>query len=143
MAVRVRRYDWKTKTAAYAPGYTNVIIHPGQPYGDLFALCSQNAQKGTFSRMPISLPESILASIRQHQYSYIKGYRGKQKIWNTQTENHLDENGYPPEAYWAWREKGMTNEFAIRYPNSYRHHREGHGAYFFPKGRRMCLLDYI
>ena len=143
MAVRVGRYDWKTKTSAYAPGYTNIIIHPGQPYGDLSPYALKTPE-GYFIENAYQFARIYPRVYHTTQYSYIKGYRGKQKIWEHSTEDHLDENGYPTEAYWVWREKGMTNEFAIRYPNSYQHRREGLGAYYLPDGEEeYVLLDYI
>jgi hypothetical protein len=49
-------------------------------------------------------------------------------IWEHPEEVHTsgDPDDIPNEAYWAWRAKGMTNKYAVRYPNGY-------------AGRHLCL----
>lgn len=44
-------------------------------------------------------------------------------IWEHPAERHLD-NGIPTEAYWQWRNKGMHNDYAVRYPNGYHGRRD-------------------
>jgi hypothetical protein len=38
-------------------------------------------------------------------------------IWSHPAEVHWDGN--LTEAYWEWRDKGMNNNYAVRYPNGY------------------------
>jgi hypothetical protein len=40
-------------------------------------------------------------------------------VWEHPAEVHVDEQGEPNAAYWKWREKGMSNARAVRYPNGY------------------------
>ena len=48
-------------------------------------------------------------------------------IWEHPGELHLKEDT-PTEEYWKWREKGMNNPFAVRYPNGFH-------------GRRKCKFS--
>jgi len=41
-------------------------------------------------------------------------------IWEHPEEIHVDADGEITEEYWNWREKGMNNTYAVRYPNGYR-----------------------
>lgn len=51
-------------------------------------------------------------------------------IWEHPEEQHIDEeNNELLPAYWAWREKGICNPYAVRYPNGF-------------EGRHMCLYSY-
>lgn len=40
-------------------------------------------------------------------------------IWSHQAENHIDDDGNPNERYYAWRNKGFNNKYAVRYPVGY------------------------
>jgi hypothetical protein len=41
-------------------------------------------------------------------------------IWQHPQEDHIEKKTNEPlEAYWAWREKGMNNRYAVRYPNGF------------------------
>jgi len=61
-------------------------------------------------------------------------------IWHHPAEIHVDEKGELTPEYWNWREKGMSNEYPVRYPVGYS-----------KKARASCLyawwneekLDYI
>ena len=48
-------------------------------------------------------------------------------IWEHPKEVHVDDGKVLP-AYWKWREKGMNNHYAVRYPNGYH-------------GRHQCLYS--
>lgn len=39
-------------------------------------------------------------------------------IWEHPGEVHL-KDGEPTKEYWKWREKGMNNQYAVRYPNGF------------------------
>lgn len=50
-------------------------------------------------------------------------------IWQHPQEIHVDMNSNEPlETYWAWREKGMNNRYAVRYPNGFH-------------GRKNCICS--
>lgn len=42
-------------------------------------------------------------------------------IWQHPAETHIDENDNITEKYKNWREKGMNNKYAVRYPVGYKH----------------------
>lgn len=55
----------------------------------------------------------------------------KTVIWEHPAETHVDdEKEEPNEKYWAWREKGMNNKYAVRYPVG-----------FSMKNRSSCLYS--
>lgn len=65
--------------------------------------------------------------IFENRYQYSKVYQevpatiqrysrwDKKIIWNHPKETHYANNQLQP-AYWTWREKGMNNQYAVRYP---------------------------
>ena len=111
-------------------GYTRIVVlMPSSPYGgkkwvplspyylkdDKGALVENIWQ---FSKYYRSVPHS-------HQmYSRFS----KKVIWEHPSEVH-ETNGYPNQAYLAWREKGIQNTDAVRYPVGYNHRGECVSAY--------------
>lgn len=65
----------------------------------------------------------------------------KKTIWAHPAETHVDHRGRVLPAYWAWREKGMQNEYAVRYPvgrnNSHK------CLYAIPDSDHTKKLDYL
>jgi len=97
------------------PGYTNILIHPGQPYAALSPYDLRN-EKGEllenlwqFAKLYSSVPA-------QDQWSYIAGYNGKVQIWSHPAEVHISREEGITQAYWQWRAKGFANKYAVRWP---------------------------
>lgn len=58
-------------------------------------------------------------------------YRPDVIIWEHPEEVHVnDDTGEVNDAYWAWRQKGMNNAYAVRYPNGFH-------------GRKECVCSVI
>lgn len=72
------------------------------------------------SLSPFSLKNAdgcIVENVWQFSKLYPKVTAQNSKSWKHPTENHADVSGNPTKAYWMWREKGMKNFAAVRYPN--------------------------
>lgn len=54
-------------------------------------------------------------------------FQPKKIIWEHSGERHCRDGTILPD-YWAWREKGFKNDYAVRYPNGF-------------KGRSECLFS--
>ncbi len=142
--VKVAKY-YPGKPLPFSEGFTNIHIHTtaaglgGQlsPY----VLRDENGvlleNKWQFSKV-----------YPQVSYQHIKlsnRYPNSRVIWNHPAEGHIDiETNQPTAEYWAWREKGYRNEFAIRYPNGF----EGRSLCIYslwPSGENGAMeqLDYI
>lgn len=131
--VRVKRGS--VAVAKYFPGkpqvemkdYRNVLIHtPGTPsIGTPLSPYVLRNESGfllenvwQFSKFYASVASQNIPMSRYHP---------ERVIWNHPAEVHRNEDtGEPTEAYWKWREKGMKNTYAVRYPNGF-------------DGRHKCL----
>lgn len=141
--VFVGRYNPKTKKSSERAGAKTILLHPGsqQPYGKLTPYGFKN-HNGELPENGYQFRKVYHQVTAQTQTSYVVGYSGKQLIWEHPTEEHswMDGNAlHLTQEYWDWREKGLTNEFAVRYPNGF-------------EGRKECvclvtdegeILDYI
>lgn len=135
--VRVAKY-YPGRPLPVTPGFRSVLIHVsstgmGGPLSP-FVLKNERGQ----------LLENVwqfakLYSRVTEQRSLIKGTNTV--IWEHPSEEHLDaETGEPNDAYWAWRQKGMDNSLAVRYPNGYHGRTKCIGAIWPGEPGR---LDYI
>jgi hypothetical protein len=112
------------------PGFTNVLIHT-----------SPNTLGGPLSPYLLKDEDGCILE-NKWQFSKFYGHVSKQRIllgkyhkdtivWEHPEEEHSkDENGVltPNDAYWTWRQKGMRNQYAVRYPNGF-------------EGRRKCICS--
>jgi hypothetical protein len=135
--VRVAKY-YPGKPQPTTPGFRNILIHtsPSGLGGPLSPYVLKNEQG--------QLLENVWQFSKRYarvtqQKVYVNRYRQDKIIWEHPAEEHRDpESGEPNAAYWTWREKGMNNPYAVRYPNGF-------------DGRHSCLcavwqnkrLDYI
>lgn len=132
--VRVVKYFPGKPVSAPPQGFVNALIHT-----------SPDTLGGPLSPYLLKDEEGrILENIWQFQkfYSHVSKQRiplGKYHkdtiVWEHPEEEHafLDEKEgvlMPNDAYWAWREKGMRNPYAVRYPNGY-------------EGRRKCICSIV
>jgi hypothetical protein len=94
-------------------GYTPIIVlTKSSPYGDLGPYVLKNEK------------DQIMENIWQFSkvYPWIPATKQVYSrwdstiIWDHPKEVHIDEDGTPNDLYWAWREKGMNTQEAIRYP---------------------------
>ncbi len=103
-------------------GYTNVLcLTPSSPYGELSPYVLK-------VDVISSDQTTVITSNMENAYQFSKVYQKIPKsrqtysrydrsvIWNHPAEVHVNEEGELTEEYWAWRDKGMKCEHAIRYP---------------------------
>ena len=61
-------------------------------------------------------------------------------IWDHPAETHIDKDGEPNKKYWAWRNKLLNHNEAVRYPVGIAHRRNALYSLIEKGGRK---LDYI
>lgn len=127
--VKVAKY-YPGKPAPVTPGYRNIVIHT-----------SDKNLGGGLSPYHLTVTRTIDGEehdviIENHwQFSkfYPEVYPIKTKlsrfhpnviVWEHEEEIHQKKDGNPNFKYWDWREKGMLNPYAVRYPNGYKHRGE-------------------
>jgi hypothetical protein len=119
--IRVGKYDYKTKTEPATHGYVNILIHTTgglSPYvmKDDNGVIMENYWQ--FSK----IWEEVDAITQP-----LSRYNPTEKRWVYGNEVHL-KNGIITDAYWDWREKGMTHNRWVRYPNGYDKHSKAVGT---------------
>lgn len=112
--IRVAKYFYKTRTLPTTDGYTNVLIHTKGPLSP-YQLKNEDGH----------LLENIWQFCKLYprvtaQRTSLSQWQPQTVIWEHGAEVHVDANGTPTEAYWQWREKGLNNPYAVRYPNGYK-----------------------
>jgi hypothetical protein len=116
MSVSVAKF-YPSKPCPKKQGYTNILIHTGE--------------KGLGAGLsPYRLEDEqgrILENIWQFSkwYPFVEAqcipysrYKQTPIIWDHPKEIHCINNE-PTDEYWNWREKGMNNKYAVRYPVGY------------------------
>lgn len=69
-------------------------------------------------------------------------YHPNEIIWEHDEEQHIAEDGSATRAYWAWRNKGQRNRYAVRYPVGF-HERASCVASLWMVDGQLRWLDYI
>lgn len=122
--IRVAKYH-TGRPLPVTPDYTNVLIHvSGQTIGgglSPFVLRNESGQ--------------LLENVWQFAKVYAKveaqtaklGRYSSTVIWTHPAEVHVEGDHILP-AYWEWRNKGMNNRYAVRYPAGFH-------------GRHKCLFS--
>jgi len=115
--VRVARYQHGTLKPPHRSndGYINVLIHtrdPLSPYvmRDEHGCILENVwQFAKFYR------HVTTQRIAKHHM------RPNDVVWQHPAEKHIETNDplQMTDAYWLWRQKGMQNDYAVRYPNGF------------------------
>lgn len=96
-----------------------------------------------------------LGRIMENVWQYAKLYRNIPEIrctysrydptiiWEHPAEVHV-RDGTPTKEYWAWRVRGMTNGYAVRYPVGMNHRHQCLGVIAStPSGKTSDLLGYV
>ena len=131
--VLVAKYFPGKPVPAAPPGFVNALIHT-----------SPDTLGGPLSPYLLKDEEGrILENVWQFSkfYAHVSKQRtplGKYHkniiVWEHPEEEHAvaDEKGVlvPNDVYWAWREKGTRNKYAVRYPNGF-------------EGRRKCICSIL
>jgi len=126
--VRVAKYYPGKPEPAPPAGYRNVLIHTSASGlgGPLSPYVLRNEQGHLLENV---WQFSKLYRKVEHQRIELSRHQPSNIIWQHPTEEHVDPvTGEPNAAYWAWREKGMRNKYAVRYPNGF-------------EGRKQCVCS--
>lgn len=121
----------------FFPDYTKVVVlMKSSPYWELspYYLKDENGviheNKHQFSKVYRQVPAS------KRTYSRFD----KTVIWEHPAETHIDEDGNITEEYKKWREKGMKNKWAVRYPVGFNHR---HKCEYALLDDLTTKLDYV
>ena len=115
MAVRIGTRDSKTLKYPKVTGFKNVVcLTPSTPYGNIGPYCLKDddgcimENLWQFSKVYKQVPYT---KERYSQYN-------STIIWEHPKETHVDLDGNLTEEFWEWRNKGLKNEYPVRYPVS-------------------------
>jgi hypothetical protein len=125
--VRVAKY-YPGKPQPETQGYRNILIHTSAAAvgGPLSPYVLRNEQGHLLENV---WQFSKLYTSVTKQRTPLSRFQPSNIIWEHPAEVHLDsQTGKPTAAYWAWRAKGMSNAYAVRYPNGF-------------KGRKDCVCS--
>lgn len=127
--VRVAKYYPGKPLPAAPPGYTNVLIHTSPK--DIGGPLSPYLLKDERGCLLENIWQfSKLYKIVQAQRIPLGRFHPDKIIWEHGAEMHVNPDETPNQAYWAWRDKGMHNPVAIRYPNGF-------------QGRKKCIYSVL
>lgn len=137
MSIRVGtiKYQGGRKVFPHYPGYIRVeVMTAATTYGELSPYQLKDEKGRIFENV------WQFAKVYSRVPSSVQRYSRWDKtiIWEHPTEDHVDEKGNLTPEYWVWREKGMDNEYAVRYPVG-RYHRK-HCLYALWNDEK---LDYV
>lgn len=122
-SIRVGKIIYEGGKAVYPSysGYTPILVlTKSSPYGSLgpYVLKNERGQimenVWQFSKLYPWVPAS------KQTFSRWDG----RVIWEHPQETHIDDNKQPTAKYWKWREKGLYNQEAVRYPVGNTPHRK-------------------
>lgn len=121
--IRVGRITYQSGKPVHPSfeGYTPIVVlTKSSKYGDLGPYVLADSQgrimenKFQFSKLYPWVPASRQVYSRWNNTV----------IWSHPEEIHQGDDGQPTDEYWAWREKGMNNKWAVRYPVGNTSHRK-------------------
>lgn len=124
-----------------------VVMTASSKYSSLSPYCLKDDQGRIMEN--IWQYSKIYSKVPKSRQTYSRW--DKRVIWDHPAETHLKEDGTPREEYWNWREKGMKNPFAIRYPVGRKHRHkcicsiteEGEHLNYIESRKRIYLPVYI
>jgi len=137
MSIRVGtiKYQGGRKVVPSYPGYSRVeVMTASTTHGDLspFQLVDEKGRifenVWQFAKVYKNVPATTCRYSRWDSTV----------IWQHPAETHVDEKGELTPEYWKWREKGMNNMYAVRYPVGFHHRKKCLYAYWNDE-----KLDYI
>lgn len=100
------------------PGFTTIVIHTSaKPFGGSLSPYQLRDEWGC-------LLENIWQFAKVYpgvagQRTAIHAMQPDNIVWEHKPEIHVDGDGRILPDYWAWRQAGMRNPLAVRYPNGY------------------------
>lgn len=104
--MRVGRCDYRRGCRyGYVPGFTPILCISKDP---------------TFCALSPFVLRDEDGVLIENRWQFSKIYRRVPKIrqrnWQHPAEAHIDADGNPTEAYWAWRQKGFACRDPVRFP---------------------------
>jgi hypothetical protein len=109
------------------PGYRTILIHTRGDNlgGDLSPYVLRN-EKGHLLEN-IWQFSKVYPRVAQ-QRTPLGRFQPQTIVWEHKSEEHCRDDGTITPEYWAWRQKGLANPYAVRYPNGFH-------------GRSECLFS--
>ena len=139
--IRVTKYH-PSKEVPKIDGYTNIIIHTsGKVFGGQLSPYILKDEKGRLLENIWQF--SKIYKIVTAQNQKLSRYQPKVITWNHPEEIHVDSSGKITNLYWEWREKGMNNWYAIRYPNGFKGRHTVLYSLWEDKNKEYQKLNYI
>lgn len=121
--VAVAKYYPTKDRLPFKQGFRPVLIHVKEPLSP-YVLANEQGHLleniWQFSKVYERVEEQEIHLSSKHPNSRI--------IWEHPAEVHIESGALTP-AYFDWREKGMRNAYAVRYPNGF-------------QGRHKCLYSF-
>jgi len=147
--IRVGRIIYKNGKTIYPSfaGYTDItVLFADHSYwGDLSPYhIGEEGKEGKFSIMENYWQFSkVYPSVPKIVGTFSKNK--KDIVWDHPEEVHIDKKGNLTEKYYAWRNKGMYNEYPVRYPVGYKNRGACIYSLYIPfNGNEECKkLNYI
>lgn len=133
---RIEYIDGKAVHPQY-PGFTPIVVlTKSSPYGSLgpYELRDDNGR----IMENIWQFSKVYEKVEQVAIPYTKAY--PKIVWRWPAATHVDANGNLTDDYWRWREAGMANTMAVRYPPGAQNMNKCLYAIQAPGGPK---LDYI
>ena len=126
------KFDYKTKRAPISRGFRNVVIHVNDPLSPYIVKNEQGQILENIWQFAKVYPE-----VKAQRIPVSRWKPNGAVMWEHTAGKHLVENVLTPE-YFEWREKGMNNQYAVRYPVGF--HDRHKCVFSWWNGER---LDYI
>ena len=140
--VTVAKYFPYGQRPPHELGVKSVIIHtPGPYWGNTLSPYVLKNELGQLLENVWQFSK-IYKKVDAQKIHLSSKHPNSRVIWAHPEEVHLDESGNPTPAYWAWREKGMNNPYAVRYPNGF-HGRKRCVSTIVGTPEKFRRLDYI
>jgi hypothetical protein len=139
-SVCVAKY-YPGKSPPEKPGYRTVVIHTdARPLGGDLSPYVLRDEKGRLLEN-IWQFSKIYRRIDAQRISKSR-FQKNEIIWEHSEEQHIAADGSITREYWAWRNKGQRNYYAVRYPAGF-NGRASCVASLWPVDGQLRWLDYV
>lgn len=137
------KYDKKgNRTDPSYPNFTPIIVlmKSHSEYGELGPYDLKNDKNQIFEN--IYQFQKVYKKIPSATQYYSRW--SNQVIWKQNEETHIDQKtGETNDAYWKWRNRGINNEYYVRYPCGYNYRHNVEYTLWLNSDGKYEKLDYI
>jgi hypothetical protein len=141
MSVSVAKY-YPGKPLPKKDGYTNILIHTQETnLGGKLSPYNVKNEKGQILEN-IWQFSKWYPSVDKQEIHLSARYPNSRVIWNHPAETHAIKDE-PTDEYWAWREKGMNNPYAVRYPAGFQNRHNCICSLWEDDNGEYDQLDYL